>query len=230
MSYSVIVPFFNEEKTLETAVLNLLKEAFASEIILVNDGSYDESLKIATRLSKEQTSIKLIDSKENKGKGHALKLGIKESTKKYIGIFDADLEYYPKDLKKLFQEIDEKKLDLVWGSRFIGNSRRNNLYRRTLFANYFLSKLFSMIYKNKVTDVASCYKMIPTDYFKKIKIESSGFEFEIEVLAKYLNIHNKISEVPIKYSGRSYAEGKKIKSIDGFKYIYWMFKCKKWKI
>ena len=125
----------------------------------------------------------------------------------------------------MYEKIDNN--NLVLGSRFIGSLTRNNLYSRTLFANYFLSKLFSLIYRNKVTDVASCYKMIPKDFFKKIKIESSGFEFEIEVLAKYLNDNDKISEVPIQYNGRSYAEGKKIKSIDGLKYIYWMFKCKK---
>ena len=124
----------------------------------------------------------------------------------------------------MYEKIDNN--NLVLGSRFIGSLTRNNLYSRTLFANYFLSKLFSLIYRNKVTDVASCYKMMPKDFFKKIKIESSGFEFEIEVLAKYLNDNTKITEVPIHYNGRSYAEGKKIKPIDGLKYIYWMLKCK----
>ncbi len=224
MSYSVIVPFFNEEKTLETAVLNLLKEDFASEIILVNDGSYDESLKIATRLSKEQTSIKLIDSKENKGKGHALKLGIKESTKKYIGIFDADLEYYPKDLKKLFQEIDEKKLDLVWGSRFIGNYKRENKYIRTYFANKLLSLLFSIVHNKKVTDIATCLKVFRKDILETIELNANGFSIEVEILAKCLAKSDYFSEIPINYSARSYAEGKKIKLIDGFKYIYSIFK------
>jgi len=106
LNYSVIMPFFNEEKTLETAVLNLLKENFASEIILVNDGSHDNSYEIALKLINKYKNIKLVNSKINKGKGHALKLGIYESTKKYTGILDADLEYSPSDLKKLFVDIE----------------------------------------------------------------------------------------------------------------------------
>ena len=102
MNYSVIMPFFNEEKTLQTAVLKLLKEDFASEIILVNDGSNDSSREIALRLIKKYKNIKLVDSKMNKGKGHALKIGINKSKTKYIGILDADLEYSPNDLKRLF--------------------------------------------------------------------------------------------------------------------------------
>ena len=186
MSYSVIVPFFNEEKTLETVVLNLLKEDFASEIILVNDGSYDESLKIATRLSKEQTSIKLIDSKENKGKGHALKLGIKESTKKYIGIFDADLEYSPSDLKRLFVDIELNEGDIACGSRFIGDFKRENLYLRTYFANKFLSKLFSTVHKQKVTDIATCLKVFRTDFLQSIELKEKGFSIEVELWQKLL--------------------------------------------
>ena len=119
MNYSVIIPFFNEEKTLEIAVQNLLKEGFASEIILVNDGSYDKSLEIAKRLSVNYSFIKLVNSRVNKGKGHALKLGINKVTKKYIGVLDADLEYSPKDLKRLFFEINSNEGDIVCGSRFI---------------------------------------------------------------------------------------------------------------
>lgn len=224
MSYSVIVPFFNEEKTLEIAVSNLLEEDFASEVILVNDGSYDESLKIATKLSKKETIIKLIDSKENKGKGHALKLGIKESTKKYIGILDADLEYYPKDLKKLFQEIDEKKLDIVCGSRFIGNYVRDNKYIRTYFANKLLSLLFSIVHNKKVTDIATCLKVFRKDILETIELNANGFSIEVEILAKSLAKTDYFVEIPIDYSARSYSEGKKIKLIDGFKYIYSIFK------
>ena len=103
--YTVIMPFFNEENTLEIAVTNLVNEDFASEIILVNDGSNDKSYEIATSLQNKHEFIKLIESKENKGKGHALKLGINEASKKYIGVLDADLEYSPNDLKNLFREI-----------------------------------------------------------------------------------------------------------------------------
>tara|TARA_X000000950_G_scaffold134578_1_gene167521 strand:- start:1037 stop:1717 length:681 start_codon:yes stop_codon:yes gene_type:complete len=224
-SLTVIVPVFNEEQTVRESLSRLDAVDIVSKIIIVDDCSSDNSNLLIQEFIQDKSKYLLLKTNNNSGKGKAIEIAQEYIDTDYVAIHDADLEYYPEDFYNMYEKID--KNNLVLGSRFIGNSRRNNLYRRTLFANYFLSKLFSMIYKNKVTDVASCYKMIPTDYFKKIKIESSGFEFEIEVLAKYLNIHNKISEVPIKYSGRSYAEGKKIKSIDGFKYIYWMFKCKK---
>ena len=137
--YTVIMPFFNEENTLEIAVTNLVNEDFASEIILVNDGSNDKSYEIASSLQNKHKFIKLIESKENKGKGHALKLGINVASKKFIGVLDADLEYSPNDLKNLFQEIDINNLDIVCGSRFIGDFKRDNIYVRTYLANKFLS-------------------------------------------------------------------------------------------
>jgi glycosyltransferase involved in cell wall biosynthesis len=219
MSYSVIMPFFNEEKTLETAVQNLLNEDFASEIILVNDGSYDKSFAIAKELSDNYSSIKLINSKINKGKGHALNLGINEASKKYIGVLDADLEYSPKDLKRLFFEINSTENDIVCGSRFIGDFKRNNIYLRTYFANRFLSKFFSITHRKKVTDIATCLKVFRKDIFESIQLNENGFAIEVELLAKTLSKSQKYKEIPISYTGRSYDEGKKIKFIDGFRYI-----------
>ena len=224
-SLTVIVPVFNEEKTVQESLSRLDSVDIVSKIIIVDDCSSDNSNILIQEFIEDKNKYLLLKTNNNSGKGKAIEKAQEYIDTDYVAIHDADLEYYPEDFYSMYEKID--KNNLVLGSRFIGNLKRNNFYSRTLFANYFLSKLFSMIYKNRVTDVASCYKMIPTKYFKKIKIESSGFEFEIEVLAKYLKISNKISEVPIKYSGRSYAEGKKIKTIDGFKYIYWMFKCKK---
>ncbi len=219
MSYSVIIPFFNEENTLEKAVQNLLNEDFASEIILVNDGSDDKSSVIAKELSNNHSSIKLVNSKTNKGKGHALKLGINKATKKYIGVLDADLEYSPKDLKRLFLEINSTEGDVVCGSRFIGDFKRVNIYLRTYFANRFLSKFFSIIHKKKVTDIATCLKVFRKDVFESIQLNENGFAIEVELLAKTLSQFQKYNEIPISYSARSYEDGKKIKFIDGFRYI-----------
>ena len=224
MNYSVIMPFFNEENTLDTAVLNLIKEDFASEIILVNDGSYDNSYEIALKLINKYKNIKLVNSKTNKGKGHALKVGINESTKKYIGILDADLEYSPNDLKRLFFEINSSEGDVTCGSRFIGDFKRENIYLRTYFANKFLSKLFSTIHKQKVTDIATCLKVFRKDILQSIELKEKGFTIEVELLAKTLAKSNKYTEIPISYSARSYKDGKKIKFIDGFRYIASIFK------
>ena len=218
--YTVIMPFFNEENTLEMAVTNLVNEDFASEIILVNDGSNDKSYEIASSLQNKHKFIKLIESKENKGKGHALKLGINVASKKFIGVLDADLEYSPNDLKNLFQEIDINNLDIVCGSRFIGDFKRDNIYVRTYLANKFLSMFFSIIHREKVTDIATCLKVFRKTLFDSIDLKANGFSIEVEILAKTLSKSDNFKEFPISYTARSYEEGKKIKLIDGFRYIY----------
>ena len=218
--YTVIMPFFNEENTLEIAVTNLVNEDFASEIILVNDGSNDKSYEIASRLQNKHEFVKLIESKENKGKGHALKLGINVASKKYIGVLDADLEYSPNDLKNLFKEIDINHLDIVCGSRFIGDFKRDNIYVRTYLANKFLSMFFSIIHREKVTDIATCLKVFRKTLFDSIDLKANGFSIEVEILAKTLSKSDNFKEFPISYTARSYEEGKKIKLIDGFRYIY----------
>ena len=186
-----------------------MKEDFASEIILVNDGSYDNSYEIALKLINKYKNIKLVNSKINKGKGHALKVGIIESTKKYIGILDADLEYSPNDLKRLFVEIEFNEGDIACGSRFIGDFKRENLYLRTYLANKFLSKLFSTIHRHKVTDIATCLKVFRKNIFESIELKEKGFSIEVELLAKTLAKSNKYTEIPINYSARSYEDGKK---------------------
>tara|TARA_B100002051_G_scaffold18392_1_gene14639 strand:- start:166 stop:855 length:690 start_codon:yes stop_codon:yes gene_type:complete len=224
--YTVIMPFFNEENTLEIAVTNLVNEDFASEIILVNDGSNDKSYEIASSLQNKHKFIKLIESKENKGKGHALKLGINVASKKFIGVLDADLEYSPNDLKNLFQEIDINNLDIVCGSRFIGDFKRDNIYVRTYLANKFLSMFFSIIHREKVTDIATCLKVFRKTLFDSIDLKANGFSIEVEILAKTLSKSDNFKEFPISYTARSYEEGKKIKLIDGFRYIYSILKFK----
>ena len=224
--YTVIMPFFNEENTLEMAVTNLVNEDFAKEIILVNDGSNDKSYEIASRLQNKHEFVKLIESKENKGKGHALKLGINVASKKYIGVLDADLEYSPNDLKNLFKEIDINNLDIVCGSRFIGDFKRDNIYVRTYLANKFLSMFFSIIHREKVTDIATCLKVFRKTLFDSIDLKANGFSIEVEILAKTLSKSDNFKEFPISYTARSYEEGKKIKLIDGFRYIYSILKFK----
>ena len=224
--YTVIMPFFNEENTLEMAFTNLVNEDFASEIILVNDGSNDKSYEIASRLQNKHEFVKLIESKENKGKGHALKLGINVASKKFIGVLDADLEYSPNDLKNLFQEIDINNLDIVCGSRFIGDFKRDNIYVRTYLANKFLSMFFSIIHREKVTDIATCLKVFRKTLFDSIDLKANGFSIEVEILAKTLSKSDNFKEFPISYTARSYEDGKKIKLIDGFRYIYSILKFK----
>ena len=223
---SIIVPFYNEEATLEKAVLRLVNEQFKKEIILVNDGSTDKSREIALNLEKKYEQIKLINFDKNRGKGFAVNIGIKEASGGIIGIFDADLEYSSEDLNDLIVCIRRESLNFICGSRFIGNKTRNNIYLRTSIANKLMSRLFSYVYKTKITDVATCLKVFKREIIKNINIEKNDFSIEIELIAKAISQTNNFKEIPISYNGRSYADGKKIKLMDGFKYIFAIYKFK----
>ena len=223
-SLTVIVPVYNEENFVIESLKRLDKINIVNKVIIVDDCSTDNSNKLINNFILHKNKYFMIKTIKNSGKGKAIKAAKSMIDTDYVAIHDADLEYYPEDLSKMYKKIDDN--NLILGSRFIGNNERNNIYKRTLYANYFLSGLFSLIFGTKITDVATCYKMMPSDFFRTFNIKSSGFEFEIEVLANFLKYNKTISEVPINYSGRSYSEGKKIKTIDGFKYIYWMLKTR----
>jgi len=223
---SIIVPFYNEEKLLEQSVLDLLREDFHKEIILVNDGSVDNSKIIALNLEESYENITLLDSKENKGKGHAVQLGFKKAAGDFIGIYDADQEYSSSDLKKLVDCIRTDDLDYICGSRFIGNRERSNIYLRTYIANKFLSYLFSYVHKVKITDIATCLKIFKKEVIGEFNFEKNDFSIEVELIARVASKTKKFKELPISYKGRSYQDGKKIKFIDGFKYIFAIFKYK----
>ncbi len=227
-SLTVLVPFFNEEAYLQTSLDRLLdSNILITKIILINDGSTDNSLQIAEHYVSNHKNIDLINLDKNGGKGVALSSGLKNVSTSHVVIQDADLEYNPKDLKNLIRKSIEDPGCLVLGSRFLGKEFRKNLYIRTYIANKFLSKLFSIVYRVKLTDIASCYKIIPYESFKNYDFMSKGFTIEIELLTKFLKSSNRIFELPISYRGRSYKEGKKIKLLDGFKYIFTIFYFKK---
>ena len=223
---SIIVPFYNEEKLLEQSVLDLLREDFHKEIILVNDGSLDSSKVIALNLEEKYDNIFLIDSKENKGKGFAVQLGLQNATGDLVGIYDADQEYSASDLKRLVDCVRNNDIDFACGSRFIGNIERNNIYLRTIIANKFLSYLFSYVHKVKVTDIATCLKVFKMKVLSEFNFEKNDFSIEVELIARVSSKTKKYKELPVSYFGRSYEDGKKIKFIDGLKYIFAIFKYK----
>ena len=161
-----------------------------------------------------------LKSSTNKGKGNALNLAKNIVETSHVIIHDADLEYFPDDILEMFNHLEDNKDSLILGSRFIGNKKRANVYSRTLLANKAMSSFFSFVNGYKVSDVATCYKLMPTSFFKEMDIEEEGFSIEIEILSKFLKYNRSIKEVPIKYEGRSYEQGKKIKTSDGFKYLF----------
>tara|TARA_B100002052_G_scaffold33665_1_gene25945 strand:- start:1188 stop:1877 length:690 start_codon:yes stop_codon:yes gene_type:complete len=215
----VIVPFYNEKNTLSESIERLLAQNIFSEIILSDDNSNDGSDIIAKQYEDKNENIKYIKSSTNKGKGNALNNAKNHITTKFVVIHDADLEYFPEDLVEMFEKAKLNPQSLIIGSRFIGNKERVNIYRRTFIANKVMSLFFSFVHFCKISDIATCYKMLRTDTFKEIQLYENGFSIEIELVAKFLKKNKSIIEVPIKYEGRSYEEGKKIKPIDGMMYL-----------
>jgi dolichol-phosphate mannosyltransferase len=219
-SLSVIVPIYNEEKFLLESINRLLKNNFFEEILLIDDFSTDNSGKIAKKIAEENKNVRYFLLPKNVGKGGVLEFSQNLINSSHVIIHDADLEYFPKDIEEMFDKTKKFPEFLILGSRFIGTKERSNLYIRTLLANKIMSIFFSLIFFYKVTDIATCYKLFPSKYFKNIIIKENGFAIEVELLAKFLKKNKSVIEIPIKYNGRSYSEGKKIKTIDGFKYIY----------
>ena len=216
----VIVPFFNEEVFLKESVGRLLKTNIHTNIYLVDNNSFDNSPEIAKKLSKDREDIHYVKTPEVSGKGFGIQTVIPFLKSSHVVIHDADLEYFPDDLIEM-KNVSENNLEsLILGTRFKGNKKRNNQYFRTVFANKFLSLFFSIIYMYKVSDIATCYKLLPVKKIKNMALRENGFAIEVEIIAKFLKLKSpSLKEVPINYDGRTFEEGKKINIKDGFRYI-----------
>ena len=219
VNLSVIVPFYNEEIYLEKSVHRLLENNIYEKIILIDNNSTDNSNYIAHQLAKQNKNIQVHKTGIERGKGSALRCAKKFVKTSHVVIHDADLEYFPDDIIEMFKLCEENPKSLILGSRFIGNKERKNVYFRTSLANRVMSLFLSLINFYYISDVASCYKLMPTEFFVNENFKERGFSIEIEILAKFLKFNRSVIEVPIKYEGRSYEEGKKIKTIDGFNYL-----------
>ena len=215
ISLTVIVPFYNEEAFLSNSLNELIKINSYNEIILVDDFSTDESYKIATNYAKNYKNISLYKKNKNEGKGSCIIFAKDNIKTTHTIVHDADLEYDPKDIDKLFDISRKNPESLILGSRTIGNNPRVKKYKLLIFLNKVLTLLFSIINSYKISDVASCYMLMPTPCLKNFIYEEKGFGLEVEILSKFLRTDKDIIEIPINYTGRSYSEGKKIKIKDG---------------
>lgn len=225
-SLSAIVPVYNEEKLLKQSIDRLLEVKEISKIFVVDDNSNDNSFEIMKNIQQSNKKIVVQKLDKNIGKGGAIKSVFKQLDTDYVIIHDADLEYNPIDIRKMYYELQKSDaICFVIGSRF-KNSEKVQKYYRTFYANKFLSLLFSRLYKSKITDIATCYKLMPVSYLQKTYFEEDGFAIEIELIAKYLKHNSKIIEVPISYTARTYEEGKKIKFLDGLRYLFAMQRYK----
>jgi glycosyltransferase involved in cell wall biosynthesis len=217
---AVIIPFYNEKEFLEISLKRVTDLNIFDQIILTDDCSNDGSSEIALNLAKSNPIIEYTNGATNSGKGQALNNAKHLIRTSHVVIHDADLEYFPDDIVEMFNLVEDNPESLILGSRFIGTKDRKNVYFRTNLANRTMSLFFSLVNFQYITDIATCYKLMPTSFFKDLNIKEKGFSIEVELLSKFLKTNRNIIEVPIKYEGRSYTEGKKIKASDGFKYLF----------
>ena len=228
---SIIIPVYNEERTLSTllnAVLNVdLIYNIQKEIIIIDDASWDGSQKIILNFKNSVQNVAVINKRlpKNTGKGACIKEGIKLATGNMIIVQDADLEYNPKDFNLLLQKMQETQPAAVYGSRFKDqDSSRRNRYWHYL-GNQLLTHLSNIINRQQLTDMETCYKLIKSDVLKSLKLKEKRFGFEPEVTSKLARLSDQnIEEVAISYRYRNYRDGKKIGWKDAVRTAYCLIK------
>lgn len=229
MKLSVLIPVYNEVKTIDQIVKMVRgQEVKNLQIIIVDDCSTDGTKKILKNKLHKYVHV-IIYHKKNIGKGGAIRSAQKLINGNIVIIQDADLEYNPKDYKKLIDPIILKKSKVVYGSRVIKNNRYNSnnftsLYR--IFFNHMLTLFSNILNNQKLTDAHTCYKVFDAKLFKKLRLIENGFAFCPEVTSKVSRLGQKIIERKITYKGRTFEEGKKIGIYDGFRAIYVLLKYK----
>jgi glycosyltransferase involved in cell wall biosynthesis len=228
---SVIIPAYNEGKTIHL-ILNKIKDVqlignLEKEIIIVNDSSNDDTENAVQKFISEnpQLEIKYFCHNINKGKGAAIHTGISTASGDYIIIQDADLEYNPYEYNILLEPVLDGFADVVYGSRFMGGKPHRILFFWHSIGNRILTLLSNAFTNLNLTDIETCYKLFRAEIIKNLKLKENRFGFEPEVTSKISRIPNiRVYEVGISYYGRTYAEGKKVSSIDGFRALYCIMK------
>jgi glycosyltransferase involved in cell wall biosynthesis len=228
---SLVVPVYNENATLEELLRRVVAVDMPKELVIVDDCSTDGSREILTRLvergldalsgahPKNENRLQVLFQEQNQGKGAALRRGFAAATGDIVVVQDADLEYDPREIPRLIAPIVEGHADVVFGSRFIGESRRV-LYYWHAVVNWGLTTLSNMTSGLNLTDMETCYKAFRRELIQSIQIEEDRFGFEPEITAKVARAGARVYEVPISYHGRTYEEGKKIGWKDGFRAVY----------
>jgi glycosyltransferase involved in cell wall biosynthesis len=213
-SLSVLVPVYNEERTLTRVMASIVDALPDSQIVYIDDGSRDSSLKILKENARPQDKVL---TKQNGGKGSAIRLGLEHANGDYGVIQDADLEYDPREIKELLTYAETHPDTAVFGSRFL---RRNpNIYPLYLLGNKFLTLVINLLFWSNLTDSYTCIKLFPMALFRSFPLKARGFELEAELCAYPLKRGIVIHELPISYRPRSFAEGKKIRWQDAWKGI-----------
>jgi len=208
---SVIIPAYNEEKTIEAIINQVNSLPIDKEIIVVNDCSKDRTESILRSLV--FNNLKVIHHVSKRGKGAAVRTGLENAIGEFVIIQDADLEYDPNDYLKLLETIKNQGVDMVLGARF---TERYHGILLPKAGNRFLTGLMNKLFGVKLNDCFTCYKLMRRESILGLGLSSNSFDIEIEILAKAIKKGMRILEIPVSYKPRSYKEGKKIKIFDGF--------------
>ena len=220
----VVIPVYNEEKTLHLIVEKVLSRPEVAELVIVNDCSSDGTWQTMQGLAKTDDRIRIFTHEVNQGKGAALRTGFQHVSSDIIIIQDADLEYDPDEYPKLLMPILTGRADVVFGSRFLGAGMHRVLYFWHAVGNQFLTLMSNMFTNLNLTDMETCYKVFRREVLQQITIQENRFGFEPEITAKVAKLRVPIYEVSISYYGRTYEEGKKIGWRDGVRAIYCILK------
>ena len=220
MKLSIVIPVYNEERTLATVVARVLAAPYEKELIVVDDASTDGSARVIAELAARHPELRALRHEKNQGKGAALATGLKGFSGDVVLIQDADLEYDPADYPALMKPIEEGYADVVYGSRFLGGPfGRVHLYHHYL-GNRFLTALSNLFTNLNLSDMETCYKVFRAEVARRLDLRSKTFAVEPEITAKVARMHVRVYEVPIRYAGRDYSAGKKIRARDGLLAVF----------
>jgi glycosyltransferase involved in cell wall biosynthesis len=222
MKITVLIPVYNENKTIREILKRVQVSGVAAEILIVDDGSTDGTREILFSLNGTD-KLRIHYHDRNQGKGAAVRTGIQQATGDVIIIQDADLEYDPRDYPALLRPLQEDLAEVVYGSRFLGGARRPILFWN-MVANKILTLVTNVLYNNILTDMETGYKVFRREVVLNIPLHSRRFEFEPEFTAKILKRRVRIFEVPISFNPREYSEGKKIKAGDAVVALWTLIK------
>jgi glycosyltransferase involved in cell wall biosynthesis len=218
------MPIYNEQATLGDVIRRVLAVSIDLELICVDDYSTDGSREILSKLQIEYPQLRIFLQPQNMGKGAALRHGIQQAIGDFLIVQDADLEYDPSEYPLLLQPLVEDKADVVYGSRFMGGRPHRVLYFWHRVGNWMLTMLSNAITNLNLSDMETCYKAFRREAIQAIRLEENRFGFEPEVTVKIAKRHLRVYEVGISYSGRTYAEGKKIGWKDGVRAVWCLVK------
>jgi len=222
MNLSVIIPVYNESKSIEEILRRVHAADLANEIVVVDDGSLDGTREILKKLDGKKR-VRVILHEKNQGKGAAVRTGLAAASGDVLLIQDADLEYDPRDYPLLLKPIQEGIADVVYGSRFLGGARRVTMFWH-MVANYMLTFMTNLLYNTILTDMETGYKVFRRKVIQDMPLRSKRFDFEPEFTAKALKRRYRIFEVAITFNPRDYSDGKKIKLRDAFEAVWTLLK------